>query len=83
MGISGGRGVGLGCGSGPGERCYVAGVIPGTISGYEIAVVALALVALALLVGSALVGVLTRLVRGRVEAEAPRRRWRRSPGAPR
>lgn len=69
------------CGArGIAARWYRAPVLLLTVSGYEIAVVALALLALALLVGSALMGVLMRLVRGRAEPEPPRRWWRRSPG---
>ena len=54
-----------------------------TISGYEIIVVALAVVALVVLGVTAILGVLTRLVRGVPDEPPPtrRRRWRRrSPG---
>jgi hypothetical protein len=54
-----------------------------TISGYEVLVVALAVVALVVLGVSAILGVLTRLVRGVPDEPVPPRRrrwWRRSPG---
>lgn len=60
-------------------RCSVDATLRHVVSGYEVPIVILAVICLIVMLGGAVLGVLTRLVRGRTGegATGPRRRGRR------